>query len=73
MKIFSQCMNIPSPMNLKSYNLNVNTLRDSYISVANFSMRKAAQEMRKILLKGKDSDEPVNCPTSFDGSWQRMV
>ena len=66
MKIFSQCMNMLSPMSLTSYNLKVN--RDSYISVANFSMRKVVQETRKILLKGKDSDEPVNCQASLQFS-----
>ena len=65
-------MNMPPPMNLKSYNNINNILHNVYDSASSECMKKAADEIRASVNTGASIHQlPVDCDISIDGAWQK--
>ena len=67
---FCSVMNLPKPMTRCNYDKLSNLLRDAVKSVAETSMKNAAQTTRANI-NVNDDDIKVDTGVSVDGSWQR--
>ena len=69
MLAFTQAMNMPPPIAVKSYN-NINKLLlESYQAVSQESQKIAANETRQAL--DCVDENPAECQVSVDGTWQK--
>ena len=65
---FCSVMNLPKPMTRCNYDKLSNFLRDAVKSVAETSMKNAAQTIRANI---NVHDDDIQVDTGVDGSWQR--
>ena len=69
MLAFTQAMNMPPPIAVKSYK-NINkVLLKSYKAVSEESQKSAANEIREAI--GCIDENPAECQVSVDGTWQK--
>ena len=70
MQKFGGFMNMPSLLTQKSYAGLATSIQESYTKVANASMFKAADEIRREILEDAyDVDNLVDIDISADGAW----
>ena len=67
---FAAIMNMPSPMNVKSYIAINNNLLNIYNEVASASMSTAANETKGIISKSTNNNDVSAYQVSVDGNWR---
>ena len=70
METFAAVMNMPPPVQHRSYNNIVNMLHGAFENSALESKKNAVCEVREKL-EVKSNDEVLECGVSIDGTWQR--